>query len=93
MTVDLTTTNILLGVIAGLSVLEALVAVGCTVATFLVARKMLRLLQEIEARHVAPAAGRVNEILDELKGLAAVGRRTAERAERVTTWWRRASGQ
>ena len=35
----------------------------------------------------------VNEILDEVKAMASVGRRTAERAERVTTWWRRASGQ
>jgi hypothetical protein len=73
MTSELGTTNVLLGIMAATSVLEALVIVGGGVAAVLVFRKMMALVDRsmalvngIEARQIAPAMLRVNAILDDV---------------------------
>ena len=88
MTVDLTTTNVLLGILATVSVLEALVAIALMAAVFLLIRRMTTVIEGIEVRQVAPVATRVNAILDDVKEVTACAKNAAERAERVTGWWR-----
>ena len=77
---NLDTTNLLLGIMAAVSVLEALVVVGIGVVGFLAYRKVMVLIEGIEARQVAPAMARVNAILDDVK---AVSTKVKEETERV----------
>ena len=88
MTVDLTTTNVLLGILATVSVLEALAVVGLLASGFIVFRRLMKLIDSIDERRVAPAAAKVNEILDDVKHITGVASRAAERADRMTGWWR-----
>ena len=88
MTVDLTTTNVLLGILATISVLEALAVIGLFAGGYLLFRRLMKLLTEIEQRQVAPAAARVNEILDDIKTVTAAAKRAAERADLMAGWWR-----
>ena len=69
MTIDLSTTNLLLGIMAVVSVLEALVVIGIGVAGFMAYRRVMILLEGLENRQVAPAMARVNSILDDVKGV------------------------
>jgi hypothetical protein len=64
---ELGTTNLLLGIMAAVSVLEALVIIGMGVAGFMAYRKVMVLVDGIETRQVAPAMARVNAILDDVK--------------------------
>jgi hypothetical protein len=77
---ELGTTNLLLGIMAAVSVLEALVVIGIGVAGFLAYRKVMEVVAGLEARHVAPAMLRVNAILDDVK---AVSEKVTEETERV----------
>src|SRR5688500_16090702 len=63
----LDTTNVLLGIMAAVSVLEALLLIGAGVGIFLVYRRVMTLVNELEQRQVAPAMARVNAILDDVK--------------------------
>jgi hypothetical protein len=64
---ELGTTNLLLGIMAVVSVLEALLIIGAGVAGFMIYRKVMTLVEGLEARQVAPAMARVNAILDDVK--------------------------
>jgi hypothetical protein len=77
---NLGTTNLLLGIMAAVSVLEALLVVGLAVAGFMVYRRVMTLVQGLEERQLAPAMVRVNAILDDVKGVTA---RVKEETERV----------
>jgi len=88
MAIDLTTTNVLLGILATISVIEALAFVGVFVGGYLLFRRVMTLIEGIEERQVAPAAARVNDILDNVKSVTAVAKSAAERADRVAGWWR-----
>ena len=88
MTVDLTTTNVLLGILATVSVLEALVAIALMAALFMLIRRMTIAIEGIEVRQVAPVTNRVNAILDDVKEVTACAKNAAARADRVAGWWR-----
>ena len=92
MPVDLTTTNLLLGVLATVSILEVLVVIALVVGGFIMFRRLTQSLERIRDQQVAPAAARVNEILDDVKAMTDVAKRAAERADRMTGWWRRFRG-
>ena len=77
---QLATTNVLLGIMAAVSVLEALLLVGVGIAGYLVYRRVMDLIDGLEARQVAPAMARVNAILDDVR---AVSTRVKEETERV----------
>jgi pyrimidine operon attenuation protein/uracil phosphoribosyltransferase len=77
---DLGTTNIMLGIMAGVAVLEALLLIGIGVGGFMAYRRVMTLVNGIEERHVAPAMARVNAILDDAKGVSA---RVKDEADRV----------
>src|SRR5450830_1085774 len=77
---ELGTTNVLLGIMAAVSVLEGLVIIGMGVAGFIAYRKVMALVNGIETRQVAPAMARVNAILEDVKDVTA---RVKEESERI----------
>jgi hypothetical protein len=77
---ELATTNLLLGIMAAVSVLEGLLIIAIGVAGFRAYRKVTEVVTGIEARQVAPAMARVNAILEDVK---AVSGRVKEDTERV----------
>jgi hypothetical protein len=80
MEANLGTTNLLLGIMAAVSVLEALLIIGVGVGGFIMYRRVMDLVNVLESKHVAPAMGRVNAILDDVKS---VTERVKEETERV----------
>ena len=88
MTAELGTTNLLLGIMAAVSVLEALVVIGLGIAGFMVYRKVTSLVDQtmvlasgLEARQVAPAMLRVNAILDDVKDVTAKVKQETDRVD------------
>ena len=88
MTIDLTTTNVLLGILAMVSVLEMAVAIALLAAVFLLVRRITTAIDGIEVRQVAPMTTRVNAILDDVKEVTACAKNAAGRADRFAGWWR-----
>jgi len=79
-TVDLSTTNLLLGIMAAVSVLQGLVLIGAGVAGFLAYKRVTQLVTDLEARQVAPLRIKVEEILGDVKTVTA---RVTQQTERV----------
>jgi hypothetical protein len=80
---ELGTTNLLLGIMAAVSVLEALAIIGMGVAGFAVYRKVMELVAGLETRQVAPAMIRVNAILDDVRDVTAKVRQETERVDQA----------
>ena len=78
---QLGTTNLFLGIMAAVSVLQALVIIGAGVAGFMAYRKVMALVNTLEQQHVAPAMGRVNAILDDVKVVSAKVKEEADRVD------------
>lgn len=78
---NLTTTNVLLGIMAAVSVLEALAVVGVFLGAFLLYRRLLRVIGGIEERQIAPVAARVTAILDDIKDVTSTVKNEAGRVE------------
>jgi hypothetical protein len=78
---ELGTTNLFLGIMAAVSVLEALAMIGIGVGAFMLYKKVSVLVAELETRQVAPAMLRVNAILDDVKGVTAKVREETERVD------------
>jgi hypothetical protein len=78
---ELGTTNLLLGIMAAVSVIEALVIIGMGVAGFMAYRKVMALVTDLETRQVAPAMARVNAILDDVKDVTAKVKEETERVD------------
>ena len=68
---DLGTTNMWLMVMAIVSVLEALLLIGMGVAGFLVYRRVMQLVTDLEARQIAPLREKVDAILVDVKSVTA----------------------
>ena len=83
---DLTTTNVLLGIMATVSVVEALAVLALMWGGFVLYRRTLRLIAGIEERQVAPVAARVNAILDDVKGVTSVVEGAAKTADSAARW-------
>jgi hypothetical protein len=90
MTAELGTTNLLLGIMAAVSVLEALVIIGAGIGGFIVFRKITALVDQgmvlasgLEARQVAPVVMRVNAILDDVKDVTATVKSETDRVDQA----------
>ena len=90
MSAELGTTNLLLGIMAAVSVLEGLVIIGMGLAGFMAYKKVTALVDKamvlaegIEARQVAPAMMRVNAILDDVRGVTAKVKEETERVDQA----------
>jgi hypothetical protein len=85
-TIDLTTTNALLAVLATVAVLEAVAVVALFVCALLFYRRVMRVLAGIEERQLAPLANRVRAILDDVQGVTSKVAQQAEQLERLAHW-------
>lgn len=85
MTGNFATTNVLLGIMAAVSVLEALAVIGLFLGAFLLYRRILDVIGGIEERQVAPAFARVNAILDDIKDVTSTAKEEAGRVEWVVS--------
>lgn len=77
---NLDTTNLMLGIMAGVAVLEALVLIGIAIGGFLMYRRTMRLVNDLETRQIAPLRERVDAILVDVKAVTA---RVSQQTERV----------
>ena len=77
---NLDTTNVLLGIMAAVSVLEALVLIGIGIGGFMIYRRVMQLVEDLESRQVAPIREKVDAILGDVKAVTA---RVSEQTERV----------
>ncbi len=78
---ELGTTNLILGIMAAMSVLEALVMTAMGIAGFMAYRRVMVFVNRIETRQVAPAMARVNAILDDVKTVTAKVKEETERVD------------
>ena len=77
---NLDTTNVLLGIMAGVSVLEALLLIGMGVGGFMMYRRVMQLVDDLEARQIAPIRAQVDAILGDVRTVTA---RVSQQTERV----------
>jgi hypothetical protein len=78
---ELGTTNLLIGIMAAVSVLEALLIIVMGVAGFRIYRKAMALVEGLEVRQVAPAMARFNAILDDIKEISARAKDETDRVD------------
>jgi len=77
---NLETTNVLLGIMAAVSVLEALLLIGMGIGGFVIYRKVMQLVSDLETRQIAPLREKVDGILLDVKTVTA---RVSQQTERV----------
>ena len=84
---NLDTTNLLLGIMAAVSVLEAVLLIGVGILAWKLYRQAMQTIHEVELRQIAPLVARVNTlmarvdgILDDVKGVTS---RVTQQTERV----------
>ena len=84
---NLDTTNVLLGIMAAVSVLEALVLIGVGFMGYRLYTQAMQTIREVEARQVAPLVARVNVLMERVDGILGdvkeVTTRVSDRTERV----------
>ena len=84
---NLDTTNLLLGIMAAVSVLEAIVLIGVGIMAYRLYGQAMRTVREIEQRQIAPLVARVNTLITRvdsiLVDLREVTARVSTRTERV----------
>jgi uncharacterized protein YoxC len=99
MVVDLTTTNVLLGILAAVSLLEAAALIGAGIFAMRMYKQLTEQIQSLEQKHLAPLTARALPLLDEAKALSVQAsplideakvlmktvQRTAERVEHSLT--------
>ena len=77
---NLDTTNLLLGIMAGVSVLEALLLIGIGIGGFMMYRRVMKLVEDLETRQIAPLREKADAILADVKTVTA---RVSQQTERV----------
>jgi hypothetical protein len=77
---DLHTTNLLLGIMAAVSVLEALLLIGMGIGGYVIYGRVTTLVADLEARQIAPLREKVDAILADVKSVTA---RVSQQTERV----------
>jgi hypothetical protein len=76
---DLGTTNMWLAIMAIVSVLEALLLIGIGVAGFLMYRRVMQLVNDLETRQITPVREKVDSILLDVKAVTANVNQQTER--------------
>lgn len=76
--VNLDTTNLLLGIMAAVSVLEALLLIAVGVMALKLYRQAMQTVQEIEERQVAPLRARVEALMGTVDGILVDVKRVSE---------------
>jgi hypothetical protein len=78
---QLGTTNLFLGIMAVVSVLQALLVIGAAVGAFIMYRRVMALVASVQDQQIAPAMVRVNAILDDVKSVSATVKAETERVD------------
>jgi hypothetical protein len=81
MQVDLSTTNLLLGIMATVSVLQGLVLIGMAVMGYRMYQQAMAMISDVERRHIAPLAATVNEVVKDVKEVTARVNHETERLD------------
>ena len=76
---DLGTTNMWLAIMAIVSVLEALLLIGIGLAGFLMYRRVMQLVNDLETRQITPVREKVDAILLDVKAVTASVNQQTER--------------
>ena len=84
-TVDLGTTNTFLGIMAVVSVLEALLLIGIGVGAFMAYRRVTQLMTDLETRQIAPLREKVDGILTDVRSVTANVSHQTERVHHAIT--------
>ena len=74
------TTNKILGIMAVVSVLEALVLIGVAIGAFMAYRRAMALMNDLEQRQIAPLRAKVDGILADVRSVTS---RVSQQTERV----------
>jgi hypothetical protein len=94
---NLDTTNLLLGIMAAVSVLEALVFIGVGVMAYRLYGQAMRTVRDIEARQITPLVARVDALMARVDAILAdvkdVTARVSDRTERVDAAIRQTMGR
>jgi uncharacterized protein YoxC len=94
---NLDTTNLLLGIMAAVSVLEALVFIGVGVMAVRAMRPTMRTVRDIEARQITPLVARVDALMTRVDAILVdvkdVTARVSDRTERVDAAIRQTMGR
>ena len=80
---SLETTNLMLGIMAGVSVLQALLIIGIGIAGFKTYRRVMEVVNGLESRHVAPTMARVNLVLEDLAAVTSTVKDETERVDQA----------
>jgi len=78
---ELGTTNLLLGIMAAVSVFEPLLLIGVGIGAAVLYRRVTYLIAGLETRQIAPAVAKVNVILEDVRGVTAKVREETERVD------------
>lgn len=81
---SLNTTNVLLGIMAAVSVLQALVLIGAGVMALRVYRQTLKTISDIEERQIAPLTAAVTHLVGTVDGAMADVKDVTTRVARQT---------
>jgi len=65
---NLDTTNMLLGIMAAVSVLEALLLIGLGIGGFMVYRRVMQLVKDLETRQIVGVARGIRAVIASLMG-------------------------
>lgn len=84
-TVDLGTTNTFLGIMAVVSVLEALLLIGIGIGAFMAYRQVMQMMADLEARQIAPLREKVEGILTDVRSVTANVSHQSERVHHAIT--------
>lgn len=76
----LDTTNVMLGIMAAVAVLQGLLIIGAGIGGFIAYRRVTQLVNDLEARQIAPIRAKVDAILSDVKSVTA---RVSHQTERV----------
>jgi hypothetical protein len=94
---NLDTTNLLLGIMAAVSVLEALVLIGVGVMAYRLYGQAMRTVRDIEARQITPLVARVDALMTRVDAILVdvkdVTARVSDRTERVDAAIRQTMGR
>jgi hypothetical protein len=94
---NLDTTNLLLGIMAAVSVLEALLFIGIGVMAYRLYGQAMRTVRDIEARQITPLVARVDALMTRVDAILAdvkdVTARVSDRTERVDAAIRQTMGR
>jgi len=94
---NLDTTNLLLGIMAAVSVLEALLLIGVGVMAYRLYGQAMRTIRDIEARQIAPLVARVDALMTRVDAILVdvkdVTARVTDRAGRVDAAIRHTMGR